>query len=162
TANKENQELIEVLTEAVSDDFFVYGGKAWGDFYRLIGKLDTVRQLAPLGAVIGGSDPFKMMMRHVLLTAQKNRELLVFPDPVLGFKPKDTKRAAAQSGRLEMHAKALLEMVPPLKGRLTKKKIGEGNFLALDLDGTLVPWEDLNLKDFEENKDEFDELIKHL
>ena len=64
--------------------------------------------------------------------------------------------------RLEKHVMPLVEQVPELKGRLKRTKIGAGDFLTLSLDGTMVPWHEIPIKEIEEEPGEFDEVFKKL
>jgi hypothetical protein len=164
--DKENKELVSLLLDAVSTDVFVYGGSSWNDLFKVLGSVNN-SQFASVKALLGGADPLtanKAQMNAMLLSVQKNRELVKVPDLVLGFKVKDAKKAQAQLGRLEALASAHLKEVPELKGRFKRTMVGSDSFLTLTLDGGLLPWDDIQawIKDQEEKADEFAPLIKHL
>jgi hypothetical protein len=56
----------------------------------------------------------------------------------------------------------MLEQVPQMKGRLKRTKVAGGDFLTLSLDGEIVPWDQIPIKDLEEEPGEFDDVIKKL
>jgi len=157
--DKENQELVEVLKDAASSEIFVYGGAAWNDLITALLKANNTRTLAPAEALLSGNDPNKAQVRALLESLQKNREQLRVPDLVIGFKVSDPKKSEAQLKRLEKLAEAMLPMVPPLKGRFKRDAQGA---LVLNLDGGLIPWEDANIKEYEDKEGEFKPLITHL
>jgi hypothetical protein len=163
--NKDNQELVALLLEAISDEVFIYGGKTWTDFMTVLNNANNSMSWAPLAAALQApGDPQavnKAQIRAILLALQKNRAMLKIPEFVVGFKVADAKKVENQLNRLETIAGAMLEQIAPLKGKLSRKKVGKASFLTLEVDGSLIPWDDANLKEFEDKKDEFDDLIKH-
>jgi hypothetical protein len=163
TQAKENKELVDLLIEAVADEVFLYGGKNWGDFIQVMLQVNNAQSWAPLQALTSGGDPQKAQIRGMLLALQQNKERLKVPEIVIGFKVKETKKVEDQIKRLEKLAGAAMENAPPpIKGKvkLERVKIGDTSFLSLQTEGNVIPWDDVNLKDFEEKKDEFEELIK--
>lgn len=161
-ANKDNQALIDVLTEAGSEEIFVYGGKGFDDLMRLAQEVSHAQTVEPLRAMLEGGNPDKAQKRGIVLALQAKRSLLKIPELVIGAKVKDPKKAAAQVTRLEKILGGLEEVVAPLKGRLKRQKVGGGDFLTFDGDGELVPWDDVPWNTIEDKKDEFEDLIKHL
>jgi len=158
--DKDNQALIEVLTDAASNEIFVYGG---GDFNGLITayfKANNANSLGTLQALTeGGADAGKANMRAMLQSLQKNKEMLKFPDLVIGFKVSDAKKVNAQIDRLEKLAEGFFAAQPPFKGKFKKDANG---VLTLSLEGSMLPWDDFPVKDYEEKAGEFDDLVKHL
>ena len=162
TKNKDNKELVEVVLSLGADELFLYGGKGFGDLFRVLSDVNNAQSISPLKALIQGGDPQKGQMRGILLSLQNKRAMLEIPDFVIGAKIKDPKKAAAQIKRLEKILGGLEEVVPQLKGKVDRQKVAGGDFLSINLDGSLIPWDDINLKDVEDKKDEFEDLLKHL
>lgn len=158
--DKDNKELVDLLLEGVSDEVFVYAGKSWGDAMRLLLAVNNAQSWAPLSAAIGGQDQQRTQFRAMLLAAQKNHQLMKMPDLVFGLKIKSAAKAEAQLKRLEKMAEMAAENFPPLKGKLKRQKLGDSSFLTAEVDGSLIPWDDVNLKDYEDKKDEFEDLVK--
>jgi hypothetical protein len=104
----------------------------------------------------------KMQLAMLLRTLANNTSLIRVPDQIIGFKLADTNRAQAQLKRLDTLLTILEAQLPPLKGRVKKVKLAGGSFLTLTLDGSMVPWQLLPIKNFELKEGEFDELIKKL
>lgn len=161
-ADKENQELIDLLLEGMSEEIFIYGGKSWAEAIPVFLQANQAQSWGPLQALVSRGDPQKAQFRAVLLSLQKNRARLKIPELILGFKIKDSKKAENQLKRLEKLATAHLQEIAPLKGKVKRQKLGESSFLTLELDGSLIPWDDVNIGQFEEQKDEFADLLKQI
>jgi hypothetical protein len=54
------------------------------------------------------------------------------------------------------------QLVPPLNGRVETTEIDGDKFLTVKLDGSMVPWDQIPIKDIEEKDGEFDGLVKKL
>jgi hypothetical protein len=160
--DKDNKELVSILLEALSDDVFLYGGHGWVDFFKLLSAVNQAQQLGPIDAIASGNpgEATKAQFRAVLRALQKNKEMVKVPDTVLGFKVKDGKKVSAQLDRLEKLATGLTGEVEFLKGRVKRVKAAGGDFVTLELDGSLIPWDMVPLSEIEENKGEFDEIVK--
>jgi hypothetical protein len=164
-AQPENQELLALLGDAVSHEMFIYGGSSWVQFTELVSMLNNAWQFGPLAVLAekgpAGADP-QMQVRAVLRAAAAHPELIVIPDFIWGFKLTDTKKAENQLKRLEALLTALADQHPMAKGRIKSVKVGDDTFLSASVDGSMVPWEEIPLKDIEEKEGEFDALVKKL
>ncbi len=156
--NKDNRELVELLHGALADEVFVWGGKGWGDLFTLLGKLNSAQQFGPIEAMLGGANPQTAQARAILLELNKNRKLLKAPELVFGFRVGDPKKVLAQVRRAEKPLTQLSQADDRFKGKVKM----QGDFLTVNLDGSMVPWDDLNISNFEENKGEFDNLVRDL
>jgi hypothetical protein len=160
---EENQELFALLLDAWSHESFTYGGKDWPALLNLYFKLNTAMNMGPaITRLEGGrvAEPFPAReIMHVLL-AEKDK--LKVPELVCGFRLTDTKKATNQIARLETLANQMAKQAPPLKGRIKRVKVGDSSFLTLQLDGSMVPWEEIPIRDLESKPGELDPLIKHL
>jgi len=162
TKNKDNKELLDLVLEVGAEELFVYGGNTFGDLLKVVTEVSNAQQFAPLKALTEGNDPSKAQMRAIALALQNKRALVKIPELVIGAKLKNPKTASAQIRRLEKILGGLEEVVPQLKGRVDRQKVAGGDFLSINVDGSLIPWDDLNLKDIEDKKDEYKDLIDHL
>lgn len=158
---KENRELLEVLKQAVSDELFVYMGADWIEQLKVINGMNSAGQTGMFQAMLAGENPNKGQARGMLRYLQDNRSKLKIPSLVLGFRLKGSEQAENQLKRLEAVMNNLAENLPQAKGRFKRTKIGAGNYLTLDLDGSLIPWDDINFKDLEVKKEEYEDLIDH-
>ncbi|MFM7151247.1 MAG: hypothetical protein ACKO23_15525 [Gemmataceae bacterium] len=158
--DKDNKELVDLLLELGVDEFFIQGGSGFKEILNLASKINNAQSFGPLQALLSGADPEKGQSRAIFLALQKNLDLITIPELVLGFRVKDRTKADNQLKRLEKILGGLSEVVAQLKNRVETKKVGESNFVTVTLDGTMIPWEDANLAQFEEEKGEFQELIK--
>jgi hypothetical protein len=166
---EENRDLLAMLTDAVSDDMFCYGGGNWVDFVDLFQQMNSSSRYAgPIEQFL--KDPnFKdqkamqyAQVRGMLRALARNPKKIKFPDLVLGFKIKDAKKAEAQIARLETIAQALSGLNPMFQDRVKRTKVGDSNLLTLNFDGEMVPWDEIDWKDVEEAAGEFDGVRKNL
>ncbi len=161
--DKDNKALVELVIEAGSSEVFLYGGAGWPELLNLVGQVQNASQFAGLADMLGGGDGTKAQARAALRLLQKNKAIVKVPDLVFGFKIKDAKKANAQIKRLEKLLTDLEPMAPPeLKGKLKRTKVGESTFLTFNLDGSMIPWDEIPLKDVEEKAGEFDDIVKHV
>lgn len=163
----ENRDLVDLLTDAVSTEIFCYGGSNWIDFLDLMQKISAGRygELIQLlmGSQVKDHEAINYAtLRGVLRALAENRNKIKFPDLVLGFKIKDAKKADAQIKRLEKLMLAEAGDLQKLQPRIKRVKVGDSRFLTLFLDGSMVPWDQIDWQDLEEEAGEFDGLRKRL
>lgn len=140
----ENKQLVELLTDGISREVFVFGDENYAELLALANELNSANrsaQLATLGA--GGPEANEILAQKILEALNKRLETWRIPDTVIGFRLSDTQPALAQMARLEQIAGFLLAQQPDLQDRFSRQQIGGGEFLTLLLDGSLVPWEEL-------------------
>jgi hypothetical protein len=163
----DNKELLDVLAEAVSDEMFCYGGSSLIDFMNLYSQINMARYLGPVQEIVrkgnvDGEQVSKGQIRAVLRVLARNPDKVRFPDFVLGFKLANAKKAEAQIKRLETHLNAFAAQEPMLEGRVKRVKVGTGDFLTLNLDGSMLPWDPATITDLAEAAGEFDGVVKQL
>ncbi len=162
----ENQELLAMLGDMFSDEIFVYGGNDFIQFTEVMGNAMGAARYGPAVAALSGQDKGKKQeteqFRQMLLALQHDRDKLKVPDLVIGFHLKHPDVAVAQLKRLEALAQGVFDQNPALKGRFKKTKIGDGSFLSVTLDGSMIPWQQVPLKEIESEAGEFDPLVKKL
>jgi hypothetical protein len=166
TADEENKELVSILLGAVSNEVFMYGGKEWNDFMTVYMQTYMGMSFAPLQAILSGrlnpEEINKSQVRGALLALQQNREKLKIPEFVIGFRLSEPKKAVAQLDRLDKLVTTIASSQPIVKERVKRVKAAGGDFISAELDGSLIPWEANPLEQYEENKGEFDNLIKQI
>jgi hypothetical protein len=162
----ENQQLGELLGDMLSHEIFCYGGSNFTGFTDLVMQIVGAMRYRPalmrLTRQAEDFDPFQVQIITLLHVFSQNLDLIKVPDLVIGFKLSKVERAEAQLKRLEAMLNALGDQMPQLKSRLKRAKIGGGDFLTLTLDGSLVPWQRIPFKDYEQQPGEFDALVKKL
>jgi hypothetical protein len=162
----ENKELISLLGDAFSHEVFYYGGKEWNNFMTLYMQTYLSMSFAPLQALMSGrfapDEINKIQLRGALNALQKNRDKIKTPETVFGFKLSSPKKVIAQLDRLEKLLEHVAASQPMVKDRIKRVKAAGGDFITAALDGTLIPWDNVPIGEIEENKGEFDNLIKQL
>ncbi len=162
------QEVVAVLTEAVSDEIFLYGSDAIGDTLKLAMTVGNGLQFGPLKALLqgqaGGLDPEKLQTYFILKALADNLNLIKVPDLVIGFKIKNTERAEKLLAQLEtlIQEQALKNAPAPIKGRFKRTQVGKSSLLTVNLDGSLVPWDRVPISDLEQKEGEFAGLVQKL
>ncbi len=184
----ENEQAVELLTDMVSTDTFVYGEPSCVAFVKLLKKLSQVQQSAgfqgepeeemeeDVQARLGGPRilPVRRQVEFdldvpgvtgqaeaMLAVLADNLDLVVVPDIVWGFKTTKKEAGDFQVKRLEVLAKMLVEMNPDLAGALARKKVAGGELLTFTLDGGLLPWDEI-AADLADNLDDSDDLDRLL
>jgi hypothetical protein len=162
----ENRQLLALAGDMFSHEVFVYGSESWAGFSQLMLEVYSSAQYGPLFAMLKGEagdlNPQQLRAKMALKSLAENRKLLRVPDLIMGFKVSKIDRAQAQLKRLEKLLDRALQHEPKLKGRFKREKVAGSDFLTLHLDGSLVPWDDLPIKDLEDKEGEYDALIKQL
>jgi hypothetical protein len=163
----ENQQLAELLGEMVSREVFVYGGDNWAGTLELAQEFQSIKpylnlSLFQLAARGGGGNPSRLLAQTFLRVLAANTERVQVPELVVGFRLGKTGPAEAQLRRLEKLLDGLAKKAAPLKGRFKREKVAGGDFLTLQLDGGLVPWDQVPVKGLEVEAGDFDALVKKL
>lgn len=160
----ENQQLLELLGDMLSHETFVYGDDRAADLAQLFAQVNTANQIGNLenGLQGGVGDPTETV-RRVLKTLEANRAKLVVPSMVYGFKITNVRAARTQLRRLETLLK-ILDTDPQANTHLKRKKIGETVYFTVNLDGSMLPWDDILplIEGIEEKQGEFDKLVDHI
>lgn len=164
----ENEEAVELLSDMVSTDTFVYGEPSCVSFWLLVRKLAAAQQRVglPDSDVAADSDIIveeieeddagqgrlraaeaagidSRQARLVLEALADNLDLLVVPDVVWGFKTTRGEVAVDQMKRIEVLATLMLQGDPELARSMERRKVAGGEMLTFTLDGAQVPWGDV-------------------
>lgn len=163
----ENQELLELIGDMVSEEFFVIGGANTPRFLTALGNGVMNSRFAPLQGLIaggfqGGQDTGKLQLHGFLEGLMEKKNDLVTPEVILGFKIKDEKVAQKQIARLEVLLNGVAMVVPQLTGKVKRQKTGDLSFATVTIDGGTMKWDKLPWDQIEDEKGEFDELVEHL
>ncbi len=119
--------------------------------------------MAAVNAENRGKNPGELQARAVLNSLAANLKLIHLPDLVIGFRVKDSKKAEAQIKRLEDLINLVIGAAPPpVRDGFKRVKVGDSSVLNLTLDGSLVPWDEIPIKDYEEKEGQYDALLKKL
>ena len=161
----DNKAAAELLADMVATDTFVYGEPSCVSFWKLVRTVMEAQQRAGLAAgredmVVeempddAADDDLKIEAfaadvdtrrgaRVALETLADNLDLLVVPDVIWGFKTTKRDVAVAQLDRLETLAASLLEGDPDGATAVARRKIAGGEVLTFTVDGSRVPWADV-------------------
>ena len=145
--NPEVRKIVDLVGAMVSDEVFVYGDDTCTDFVELFQNLNFAQSYDPLlmhaeyraGKIEG--NPGQFQATAVMSALVDNLDLIAVPDVVVGFKLKNTDLAKEQLIKLETIGNILLESNEKTKGRFKKAKVGDSEYLVLNLDGSMLPWD---------------------
>jgi hypothetical protein len=139
-----NQGLVRLLKDLLANEVFFYGGERFGSWLGEISQLSNRMSMEQFRAAQRGDDPEEAVKKFILDVIQNRQELMQVPEMVVGFKLTDTQVATREIGRLEQLLKEVIaQKAPQFEGRLKRSTVGDVSYLTLDLDGTLVPWNDV-------------------
>lgn len=157
-----NAQLIELLTDMVSNEFFIYGGDTSGEAIELAVEMYVNAIGAAFMAGVQKQENTNELAAQAMLdTLSEKAEHIKAPDLIMGWKLSKTDRADAQLKRLETILKAEADKEPVMKGRVKTVKVGGSDVLTLALDGKMVPWNKLFEK-YEKGGKDYDKLAKKL
>ncbi|MBC8352010.1 MAG: hypothetical protein H8E66_08465 [Planctomycetes bacterium] len=139
----ENKRLVELAVDAVSNEVFIYGDEGFADLLGLMKEISQANRAAmrEFGEAADGAPADQIAAKMSQIFAEHLDKARV-PDTVIGFRLSDTELALSQLNRLEQVLGELLADQPELKQRLSRKQIAGGEFLTMQLDGSLIPWDE--------------------
>ncbi len=137
----ENKEAIDLLGDMVATDTFVYGDPSWIKIVTLLKTVQRAQQIANISGAApridllpgpddeprGGGD---LAIRMILKTVAANKDLLVVPDTVWGFRTTMKDAAVTQLKRLEVLLQLATQANPDLKNALERRTIAGGEFVT--------------------------------
>jgi len=165
----ENQQALELLTDMVSTDTFVYGERSCVQFAKLLIALQRANQMASLSQAVGDElgddeplDTDDAAARLFFKAVAENIDDLVLPDLVWGFQTSKDDAATQQLARLEVMLQFFTQMQPTLAGALSRETVEGGEVLVITLSGELMPWGEFDLDEYSDDPDTVDKVIEKL
>ncbi len=138
----ENQDLVALLQDAVSNEVFFYGDSSFGPAMQLFSDINSANQAAQFEAMAAG-EMHKLQeyqLGKILEVLTADGLVMEIPNSVIGFRVTDAQRADGQLQRLAALAKGILGKNPQLAEKISEETLAGGKFLTLRLDGTMLPW----------------------
>jgi hypothetical protein len=167
--NPEIRKIIDLAVDMVSDDVFVYGDDSCIDFLQLVQNVYGATQYAPLVVQATGKAEGRSLeqlkVRALVSALAEHADLIDAPNVVVGFKVKNADLAKEQLIKMETIGNIMLEANELTKGHFKKTKVGKHEFLVLELDGEMVPWDKVpmdQLKAMEPTQGDFQKIIDKL
>ncbi|MCA9124301.1 MAG: hypothetical protein H6822_27200 [Planctomycetaceae bacterium] len=140
----ENRRLADVLVDAVSHEVFIYGDKDCVAFLKAYKEISRSNQAVMRELnVAEAPEAAEELVKKLSSVIAQNLGQAKVPDTVIGFRLSDTESALAQLARFEQILGEYLANYPDLKRRLSRQQFAGGDFLTMQLDGTLIPWDKL-------------------
>src|SRR5262249_29178885 len=162
-AQSENQELIDLVCDGLSSEIVIIGDRSSADFVDIaLRTMNAVRYGSMVAGAESGADQEDVSARIMLNSLDDNRDRLSAPGIIIGFKLTDVKRAQNQLKRLEELAKPHFEAEPKMQGRLKHASVSGIDYLAVELDGSMVPWDEVPWQRLESKPGQYDRLKEKL
>jgi hypothetical protein len=154
----ENKQLAAMLGEMFSDEIAFY---AAADIDKLVelGAVIQGSRFAPLMQAASGEegDAKQAQMQMIVESIIEDPELLAVPQLVLAFRIEDDEAANTQLKRLEVLANMMLNQAE-LDVKLEREELGDSEFLVVELDGSMLPWEDEVPADMDIDEETYQQL----
>jgi hypothetical protein len=161
--NPETRKVVDLASEMASDEIFIYGDKNFADVLELIQNAVSASRYGPLVMQMTQKEHGKhrdMQAAAVISAVAEDAKLIAVPNLVVGFKVKNTELAKEQLIKLEAIANVLLGMNEKTKGHFKKTKVAGEECLVLELDGSMIPWDEVPLDELKEKEAEEGDVQK--
>jgi len=159
----ENQQLADLLIDMGSQEIFIFGGKDTLKSLELLVQLNAANRMGPLAGLLEETDPQKARVNLMLETLMENRESLVAPDMVIGFRITNKQVAEDQLARLEKRLEELLqEESPQWSERLRREAVDGRRYLTFTFDGGMLPIDEIEEEDLKRAADELEIELKQV
>ena len=164
----ENKQALDLLTDMVSRDTFIYGETSCIQFTKLLMALQRANQMASLSQAVDdelddedlGSE--EAAARLFFDAVADNIDDLVLHDLVWGFQTTMGDAATQQLARLEVLLKLITQTQPMLADALTRETIDGSELIVFTLSGKLAPWDDLGLDAYSDDSEAVDKVVDKL
>jgi hypothetical protein len=160
----DNKQAVELLTDMMSHDTFVYGEPSCIKFTKVLMAIQRANQMSSLSQAVAESDGDDVSLgedaaaRLLFQALADHIDDLVLPDIVWGFQTSMEDAATAQLARVEMLLNFVVQTQPMLADALSRESVEGGELLVLTLSGELVPWENLGLDAYSDDPDTVDKV----
>ena len=156
--NPESRKVLDLAAEMASDEIFIYGDKSFADFVKLFQIVNAAQSYSPLVALAdrpGGRHGARRKSRPGRSWRRWPRTptLIGVPNLIVGFKVKNTDLAKEQLIKLEMLANVALGAAgldEQTKSHFKRTKVGDYEYLVADVDGSMIPWDQVPLEKIKE------------
>jgi hypothetical protein len=150
----EGKESVAILKEMVADEVFLYGGDEVTEWLQLVMQANTIQRQARAEAAESDKETDDVAMKKLLDIFEEREGDFNVPTMVLGFRVKDTDRAKEHLDVVQGHLRTLLDdKQPELAAHLQREQIADHEFLTLQVEGSMIPWdkfrEDVDADDME-------------
>jgi len=142
-ASEEGKAALALLKEMFADEAFAYGSADMASLLGYFMELNSINQSAQFESMTSGRDLDDIVGKRAMEWLNTRKDELNVPDGVFGFRVRDRARATRHLDVLHTHLKKMQGAPPELAARLKREQINGREFLILRLDGSLLPWDDL-------------------
>ena len=163
--NPEVKRALALLGDMLAHEVFVYVGPEAVDGIDLLQEVSAAMNYGPMVLAMAGQEsevgmaPLKLGLKALV----ERLDLVKVPNVLLGFKVTNRDRAVEAIGKLETALGLLAMFAPEVGQRLKRKTVAGQDYLTLELDGGLVPWDHLrDAIDIDVPKEQIEKLFAKL
>ncbi|NLF08161.1 MAG: hypothetical protein GX594_09310 [Pirellulaceae bacterium] len=165
--NPEVKKIIDMLLDMFSEEVFIYGDDTLADLVQLLQDVDGAQNHGALAALFEGEakEVNRMQIGYAISALAEEADLLGAPNLIAGFKISNRELVKEQLIKLETIGNIVFEASKETKGRFRKTKVGDHDFLVLELDGEMIPWDEVPLETFEQyelNEGDVDAIVERV
>lgn len=158
------QDAVQILKEMFSEEGFIYAGSDVLQSVSLFMELNSVNRVPTIKVKDGDAkeaekEAKEEKLNQVLEVLEKHTGSYKIPTLVMGFRIKDKDRAKRELDEVHSQLRNLLdESQPELAAHLQRTQIAGHEFLTMQLDGTMLPWEKFHEEAENMEDEQFDKL----
>ncbi len=167
--NPEIKKLLDLAIDMGSNEIFFYGGENINVFAELAQSVVSKMRYGPILLQAAGegqaANGEKLQAKLLLEALIENLDKVVVPDVVVGFRLNNPAAANEALIKLETIVNLTMEAQPMLKGHFNKEKIDKYEYLALRLNGEMIPWDALPLDEWKQlvdDENDWQKLVDHI
>lgn len=159
----ENQRLLDLLGDMVSEEVVIFGGGNMGNFVELAMQVAGAMQEAMVtAAMTGQNQPDKaqeLIAKGLLGSLNKKPDLIAIPEIVYGFKLRKAEAAKEQQKRLYELLQHAAKQHPEAKFQVKMSKVAGDDFLVVSLPFKNL---DISFEKVEKKPGEYDNLARQI
>src|SRR4051812_39287169 len=165
------QDAVAILKEMFSEETFLYGGADIAESLKMFMEMNSVRRTSQFPIKAEGTtseekheqdtakNQAEASIDRAIEILDKHSDTFKVPTIVIGFRIKDQARAKRELDEVHSLIRNLLDQTEPdLAARLERDKIAGNEFLALRLDGSMLPWDKIHEEAEKLSDEQFEKL----
>ncbi len=154
-------QAIQLVLDGLSNEIFFYGGQEYADVTGSLQELGMVMNTAQIQALFTGGNPERAQLKALMGFLKNLPDEANIPPTIIGFRVSQPQALAPMLDQLSQTAMGLSQQQPMFQGRVHRKKIGNGDYVYIDLDGSMIPWGDIQ-DEFPGSDEDFNSLKSRL
>ena len=149
--------IVKLVLDGLSNEVFFYGGIEYTDVIDSLQQLSLAVNTAQFRALVSGGQPEQAQLQAMLDFVKDLPDGANVPPTLIGFRISDGNNAKGLLNQLDQMAQQMAQVQPMFQGRVERKKFGQGDYVTLRLDGSMIPWNEVE-DEFPGDASDFEKL----